>query len=69
MPSASEELRAEWGGADGIGEDKAASFLREKGWHCSDTFLWSRPNDREISEEEWRALDFLIHEWDFGYIP
>lgn len=69
MPSASEELRAEWGEDGGVGESKAVAFLWASGWHCSDTFLWSKPRDRKPTEKEWRALDFLIQEWDFGYIP
>jgi hypothetical protein len=69
MPSASDELRAEWGGQDGIGEDKAMAFLKEKGWHLSETWYYNHPTGHEPTEEEWRALDFLIQEWDFGYHP
>lgn len=70
MPMATEEQRAEWGGSDGIGEEKAWSFLEQRGWQeVGNGFMRpSKPVD-QITDQEWDALSFLIDEWDFGYLP
>lgn len=67
MPQASEELRKEWGGANGVGEDKAESYLLSKGYTLSPGWLWILPSSDHIpTEEETAAMCFLIEEWDYG---
>lgn len=68
MPQASKEQRAEWADADGIGEDKAVTFLESNGWKAVGNGVWRRP-DRKITEQEWRAFGFLMDEWDHGLEP
>lgn len=67
MPQATNEHRARWGGADGIGPEKAMNFLEAKGfvidtgnWH------WRVPLDHTPTDKETDAMLFLVHEWDFG---
>jgi len=70
MPSASDELRArikEWFGYE-IDEIGPANFLRENGW-TEEKFMWTEPPDRETTTKEWDCLQYLIDEWDEGYLP
>lgn len=69
MPSASDELRAEWGGSDGIGEDKALAFLEKHGWVEVGNGLMRPPPGRDPSAVEWDAFQFLRDEWDFDLEP
>jgi len=67
MPQASSELRERWGGAEGVGEDKAVAYLKQQGWCLSRDWLWYRTDDRvDPTPTEWEAMRFLIDEWDFG---
>jgi len=70
MPKASDELRAKWGGAFDYGPEKAMKFLREAGYrlHHSE-YAWSKPGVKsfgDMSRDEFEAMMFLVHEWDFG---
>lgn len=67
MPSASAELVKQWGGEDGVGEDKAYEFLINRGW----TELRGRtgmmvPPAEFVPWEEFDAICFLIDEWDYA---
>ena len=69
MPQASDELRAKWGGAQGVGEDKAEGFLRERGWTLTRDWGWLKPTfEHAPTEDELDAIIFLIEEWDYGGI-
>lgn len=69
MPQASEELRAKWGGRQGVGEDKAAGFLNSRGYREVQNGYWLKPKfDHVVTDDEREALQFLIEEWDHGGI-
>lgn len=67
MPQASDEQRKQWGGQQGVGEDKAENFLREQGWILQRNWTWWRPDWREPTPEEKEAAGFLCDEWDYGW--
>lgn len=70
MPQSSSELRRKWGGEKGVGEDKATEFLVQQGWYEHKVGLWFRPHgkkEKQITADEWEALQFLIEEWDHAY--
>lgn len=63
MPQASPELRAEWPDGDG----QAISFLEGRGYKLTKQWEWIKPSPaHEVTPREWSAIDYLIHEWDFG---
>src|SRR5262245_61251945 len=67
MPQASDELRALWGGKDGVGDDKAIAHLESKGWKQVENGLWRMPTYEtwhSLPMEDKKALQFLIDEWD-----
>jgi hypothetical protein len=71
MPQATETLRQKWGGDQGVGPDKATAYLETHGWTMTEG-LWRLPSDRpnsEIGDDEYEALQFLIDEWDYDFIP
>lgn len=69
MPQASNELRARWGGFQGVGEDKAEAFLTDHGFILTDHWSWISPKPEvEVTEDEWSAMDFLVYEWDYGWL-
>jgi hypothetical protein len=77
MPQSDDELRLKWGGEySGVSEEKAEAFLLSRGWSdyksnwLPPVWKWSTVNNRSdlITEDEWEALDFLIHEWDHAFI-
>ena len=68
MPQASEELRAEWHDDDHADASwRAVHFLMDAGFKFHRDWTWTAP-DREITDKEFRALQYLIDEWDFGGI-
>jgi hypothetical protein len=67
MPQASEEMRAEWGGVAGVGDDKATHHLKMNGFVLTPQWEWQRPSpDYEMTPDDWGAINFLICEWDYG---
>lgn len=67
MPQATEELRSKWGGQQGVGEDKAEDFLKERGYKLTRQWLWEKPTPAHTpTDEELEAMAFLIQEWDYG---
>jgi hypothetical protein len=69
MPQATLEQRKRWGGALGVGEDKAEAFLEERGWVLTRQWQWVPPTlGYYASDEEHEAIAFLIDEWDYGGI-
>jgi hypothetical protein len=67
MPQASEEQRKEWGGALGIGEDKAEEYLLSRGYKLTPGWLWILPTpEHKVTDEERGAIGFLVDEWDYG---
>ena len=66
MPQADPELQRKWGGEDGIGEDKAVTYLLSKGWTHSRS-MWTCPHHETATDDEMEALTFLMFEWDHGY--
>ncbi len=67
MPQASDELRQEWGGEQGIAEDKAEDFLAERGIVIRH-FMFFIEKDRVLTSREVRAIQFLQDEWDYGSV-
>jgi hypothetical protein len=64
MPQSSEEMRARWGGEQGVGEDKALAFLKKHGWkEVANGYML--PSDG-ATDEQWDAMQFLVEEWDFA---
>lgn len=67
MPQASDEQRAAWGGVQGVGDDKALDYLKERGFVLTRQWEWRKPTpDHEMTDEDWGAISFLIDEWDYG---
>ncbi len=67
MPQASEEQRRLWGDDGWIGETKAITYLRSKGYTLLPNFFWRKPSpNHEVTQDEGEAIWFLINEWDFG---
>jgi hypothetical protein len=64
MPQASDKQRARWG----LSDSKATQFLEQHGYKLMPDFLWVAPSDREPTEQELDAIQFLVDEWDFGGI-
>ena len=68
MPQASEELRQlmmiRFGG---LGDGGPAEYLKERGFQLNPhSWTWSLAEDRELTENELDAIQFLIEEWDYG---
>ncbi len=61
MPQGPQELQDEWNSCE-----NAVEFLRGAGFVHTSRFTWIPP--REPTEQEWRAIDYLIMEWDWGGI-
>lgn len=67
MPQAPEKMRAAWGGEQGVGDDKALAYLKERGFKLTPQWLWQKPSpDHKMTDDDWGAIDFLICEWDYG---
>jgi hypothetical protein len=69
MPQATEALTKKWGGAQGIGEDKAMGYLQSRGFVLTKGWEWKKPRKNyQLTDDEVEAICFLIQEWDFGGI-
>ncbi len=70
MPSASEKLRQKITDRFGsIGDQGPMKFLTERGFTLGRDWCWRKPgikSNDDLTQEEWEAVLFLIHEWDFG---
>lgn len=66
MPQASDELREKWGGEMGVGEDKAYNYLVSKGYELTRQWLWKKPSNHSMTQDEFEAMKFLVDEWDYG---
>ena len=65
MPQASEELRAMFPGSDQEAlEVIDKNFIVPRGF-----IIRPRVSGYEPTERENFAIDYLFHEWDFGYSP
>ena len=62
MPQATPELREEWG----VDERLAVEWLEARGYRRTPQWSWIVPINVEPTEKDFRAIDFLIQEWDFG---
>jgi len=63
MPQASTHLRKEWG----VYTTEAINYLENHGWILTRQWQWKRLDGRrKPRRKEWRAMCFLIEEWDFG---
>jgi hypothetical protein len=63
MPQATPELQAKFPGGDA----EAWGVLRE---NFRDDCGMIRPKDpkyRPTTDREWEAINYLFHEWDYGY--
>jgi hypothetical protein len=66
VPQASDAQRAAWGTDGGAGDEKAISFLQEKGFKLTKKWAWIKPSPTYVlTEDDWLAIEFLIDEWDF----
>lgn len=68
MPQATDELRdfarSEFGSIDLSGPQR---LLESRGFKLTDDWRWERPApDYYITQLEFKCLDFLIQEWDYG---
>jgi hypothetical protein len=62
MPSASEELRAKFPGSD----QEAIGVLRKH--FVAQKFVWRKIDPKyKPTQREWDAINYLFHEWDWGY--
>lgn len=68
MPQASDELR-QWAEAKfgSIDESGPEEFLKSKGWSENNWRMTSPMDLRWVSEDEWKAIQFLIFEWDYAF--
>lgn len=62
MPQASEGLRSIFPG----GMNQAIKLLTDRGYILTKDFRWIPPSFEDTSEEESNAINYLVHEWDFG---
>lgn len=62
MPQGPIELHDKWGGPVQALQHLEANFIDDRG-------VISPRNDREPTEEDFSAIDYLCMEWDFGYDP
>lgn len=69
MPRASDELRAKWGGHDGVGDDKAIDHLVKCGFAFTRGGLIHPPAIYQFHADTEDAIDFLCDEWDYAYDP
>lgn len=68
MPQASSKLRKKWGWPDN-GTVKATTYLKKRGWALTKRWTWMRLDGRtKPTKKEWSAMQYLIHEWDYGGI-
>jgi len=69
MPSGPPELHEYWCSKSQDGGDFAAiKHLRSRGLTLTDRWEWRKPPEFEFSEEDYRAINYLMWEWDFGGI-
>jgi hypothetical protein len=69
MPQATEEQRKRWGSNLGVGEEKAIAFLEAAGYRLKHDWCWEKPSpDHVPTDDERGAEEFLVDEWDFGWI-
>jgi len=62
MPQASDELRAKFPG----GDQEAIEVLRRH--FVAQKFIWRKIDPTyKPTRREWDAIDYLFHEWDWGY--
>ena len=69
MPSATEALRAKWGGgADHDSRiEKAAHYLTQRGYLLMEDYHWELPSRGHVpTEEECSAVLYMMQEWDYG---
>lgn len=63
MPQATPELAAKFPGDDQEAlEVLEANFIERAGVFCK------KDPKYQPTEREWDAIDYLFHEWDYGYI-
>lgn len=62
MPTASDELRAEFG----IDDAPVIDYLRAKGFKLLPSYSWLIPEGVGMTAKDYRAIKFLCDEWDFG---
>lgn len=70
MPQASDELRTvmerRFGSIDTHGPTK---FLKDAGYTLTRQWEWFKPGVtelRQMTQDEYECLLFLVHEWDYG---
>lgn len=67
MPTATDDLR-QWAIERFGSIDLFApiEWLKAQGFELLESFSWVPPNGGDsISDDEWKAIDFLMQEWDF----
>ena len=62
MPQAPDELRSQFGIADG----PVIQMLQSRGYKLSKAWEWIVPLGHQVTPYERRAMCFLCLEWDFG---
>lgn len=63
MPQAPEELRHEW-----ACDSTAISYLEKRGFTLNRDWTWYKEGQAldNLTPKEFRAILYLIQEWDFG---
>ena len=69
MPTASPELRAEWRDpkTGDLDPSYALSYLRERKIIPDADGYFHIVAGQYLSKKSWRALDFLVQEWDYAW--
>lgn len=65
MPQASSRLQRIWHNGFAGYDEGAIKYLQERGYTLTRKYQWVPP-DREPTDQELDAIDYLIGEWDFG---
>lgn len=50
----------------GPSDREAAKYLRERGFTLRRSMCWTVPQDFQFCEKDFRALTFLVEQWDYG---
>jgi hypothetical protein len=67
MPTASDELRAEFLDENGRHSDKAAiQHLESRNFKRVNSWWWKPPDNHIFTKRDLDAVNYLVDEWDWG---
>lgn len=67
MPQATDELRDLWNDDGGVDDVIATRYLQERGFIFTRGGMIVASVDHEFNEKDFSAIDYMFHEWDYGY--